>query len=70
MPRRESAIMDHIDLNELWARSAECGICRAIGCALTDVHGAAVCDNCLRRIDASPDEKRLLLFAASESLYW
>lgn len=61
--------MDHIDLNELWARAAECGICRAVG-ALTDVHGAAVCDDCLRRIDASPNEKRHLLFAANESLYW
>ena len=62
--------MDRIDLNALWARAAECGICRAAGGALTDVHGAAVCESCLRRIDASPHEKRQLLFAASESLYW
>ncbi len=62
--------MDRIDLNALWARAAECGICRAAGGALTDVHGTAVCESCLRRIDASPHEKRQLLFAASESLYW
>lgn len=62
--------MDRIDLNELWARTAECGICRGAGGALTDVHGAALCETCLRRIDARPQEKRQLLFAAGESLYW
>lgn len=62
--------MHRIDLNELWVRAAECGICRAAGGGLTDVHGAAVCESCLRRIDASPQEKRQLLFAADESFYW
>jgi hypothetical protein len=62
--------MDRTDLNALSTRAAECGICRAAGGALTDVHGAAVCERCLRRIDASPHEKRQVMFAASESLYW
>jgi hypothetical protein len=62
--------VDGFDLNPPCTEAAECGICRAAGGALTDVDGADVCEGCLRRIDASPHEKRQLMLTAGESLYW
>lgn len=63
--------MDRTDFEALSIAPAdECGVCRADSSALIDVHGAAICEDCLRRIDANPREKRqLLMFAASDSLY-
>lgn len=48
----------------------ECRGCGAASVELTDVNGMAICARCLRRIDADPREKRLVMFGASESLYW
>jgi hypothetical protein len=46
-----------------------CGVCRATGSVLVDVLGTAICERCLRRIDADPREKRYLMFVSSASIY-
>jgi hypothetical protein len=47
-----------------------CEICRAVSEALVELLEARVCENCLRRIDADPREKRALLLSASNVLDW
>jgi hypothetical protein len=46
-----------------------CSVCRASREAVVDVFGAAICRGCLRRINADPREKRLLLFPAGDAVY-
>jgi hypothetical protein len=47
-----------------------CEICRAIGESLVDLLDAAICEDCLRRIDADPREKRALMLSACQPLEW
>ena len=52
--------------------SPRCRVCgmTAFPHSLTDVYGAAVCQQCLRRIDADPRQKRQLMLAMGDALYW
>jgi hypothetical protein len=46
-----------------------CSVCRATRDPVVDVFGATICRGCLRRIDADPREKRLLLFPTRDAVY-
>ena len=46
-----------------------CSVCRASRGAIVDVLGTAICRTCLRRIDADPREKRLMMFASRDLLF-
>jgi hypothetical protein len=37
---------------------------------LVDVYGARVCQQCLRRMDADPRQKRHVMLAMSDAAYW
>ena len=53
------------------AHAPQCRMCASSAAhALVDAYGAAICDSCLRRIDADPREKRRLMFSMAESAYW
>jgi nitric oxide synthase oxygenase domain/subunit len=63
--------VDAVDWASVYKLDAqECEICRAVSETLTDLLDAAICDGCLRRIDADPREKRALLLSASQPLEW
>jgi hypothetical protein len=46
-----------------------CSLCRANRDTLLDMLGTPICKACLRRIDADPREKRLLMFASQDAVY-
>jgi hypothetical protein len=49
----------------------QCRVCAAMAAhALVDAYGAAICDTCLRRIDADPREKRRFMFTMADAAYW
>ena len=49
----------------------QCRMCASSASyALVDAYGAAICQSCLRRIDADPREKRRLMFSMADSAYW
>jgi hypothetical protein len=54
------------------AHTQRCRMCgaTAFSGALTDVYGAAVCQQCLRRIDADPRQKRHLMLSMGDAIYW
>ncbi len=54
----------------LAAHAVRCRVCGAGSGSLVDVYGAAVCEACLRRIDANPREKRQIMFTMGDALYW
>jgi hypothetical protein len=47
-----------------------CTVCRATRSRVVAVFGAAMCHACLRRIDADPREKRLLMFPTRDAFYF
>jgi hypothetical protein len=63
--------MERFDIGALAVEmEAQCGICRAAAATLIDMNGTAVCEPCLRRIDADPRQKRRVMFAMADASYW
>ena len=54
------------------AVAAQCRVCGSapLASGLVDVYGAALCERCLRRIDADPQQKRQVMLAMSDAIYW
>jgi hypothetical protein len=62
----------HLNGHYTHAATTQCRVCGASPqtSLLTDVYGAAVCERCLRRIDADPRQKRQVMLSMSDAIYW
>lgn len=56
--------MDHRTSHLAIQAAARCHLCFEPSAAFVELDGRAVCTVCLRRMNASPPEKRAILFAA------
>jgi len=54
------------------SHSIQCRVCGASPqpLGLVDVYGAALCESCLRRMDADPRQKRRIMLSMSDAFYW
>lgn len=54
------------------SHAATCRVCGATSRprGLVDVYGTPLCEACLRRIDADPRQKRKVMLAMSDAIYW
>jgi hypothetical protein len=63
--------MSHADAVALGGHAKQCRMCASsASSSLVDAYGTAICDLCLRRINADPREKRRFMFSMSDAAYW
>jgi hypothetical protein len=70
MSMQHDASYAHADAVAPLSLAPQCGTCGARSAHTVDAYGAAICDGCLRRIDANPREKRRFMFAMADAAYW